>query len=85
MKATPEPKSITPGHTYERNRYEVHTFLDNGKWSVLIRSAETLEEAKKMLAERKAWDSNLRGFVDFGPFPRCRIVKVEATVTVVEA
>jgi len=73
------------GDTYTRNRFEVHYLgSDNKTWFAMARNAKTLQEARAQLADRKAGDRALAGFIQLGKFPRTRIVKVLAEVTVVE-
>lgn len=80
-------KEYKVGDTYSRDRFEVHTLAENGKWFVLSRSATTVEEARQHIKERKEWDQNLRSFIDLGKplgFFGIQLVHVVSTCTIEE-
>lgn len=72
------------GETFVRNRYEVQQVRGDGAGWWLVAGGATLEEARKNFATLRKSNNALRGFIDVGPSPEYRIVKVEAKCEVVE-
>jgi hypothetical protein len=79
------------GAKYDRSCYEVHGLAKtkDAKWTAIIRGAKTLADAKKRFKEHleshKKGEDVMTWLIGPGPKLQYRIVKVVATVEVMEA
>lgn len=67
-------------------RWEAHQRLESGKWSRIASSKSEAEkegvaELRHAIAERAAWNRNLRTFIDTGKEGQIRIAKCTVEVT----
>lgn len=69
---------------YERNCIEVHAQRSDGAWQIISGKPKTEAEALTLIRQERESFNALRGFIDQGPRPVYRLVRVLAKCEVIK-